>query len=366
MCDGCCRMADLIAVEDLADVPRDVTRGNEKRRKMVTRKEVAKEAGVSPATVSHVINNTKYVSPELRKRVEEAIRRLDYRPNMVARSLATKTTKHVGILVNDITNPYYGEIAQGMEEVARHYGYMVSLCVASGDSEKYFANILQRQMDGLFIATVEHGFSSSQLEKLKKSGIAIVNGMDKEKASIIDFDYAETIDETVKYLKDMGHIRIGFLSGLSINHPGHMRYQAYVSAVKKYGTCLDPNLIIDGEFPFHTTSQSGYIAMKKLLARTHATAVIASNDLMAFGAMRAIREAGFRIPEDISVVGCDDIFWAECMEPPLTTIRAPKKQMGREAMHMILKQLKDGETEEIFLKTELIIRGSTGMAPSAR
>lgn len=329
---------------------------------MVTRYDVALKAEVSPATVSHVINNTKYVSPELKQRVEEAIKALDYRPNMVARSLVTKVTKHVGILVNDITNPYYGEIAKGMEEVAQKNGYMVSLFFAEGNADGYFSNILERQLDGLFFATSKNPFSINQIKAFQDAGIAIVNGVPGIGSSI-NFDYAPAVDSLIKYLSDMGHKRVGFLSGLQIILPENVRYECYLDSIKKYGLVYDQSLIVDGEYPYDTTHRSGYDSMKKLLSReTRVTAVFATNDLMAFGAIKAVKEAGLAVPDDISVVGCDDIFLTECIDPPLTTLRARKKEMGRQAMNLILNEIKEKKSASVMLDMDLVIRGSTGPA----
>jgi DNA-binding LacI/PurR family transcriptional regulator len=329
---------------------------------MATRYDVAKNAGVSPATVSHVINNTKYVSPESKQRVEEVIRALNYKPNMVARSLVTKLTKHVGILVNDITNPYYGEIAQGMEEVAQKNGYMVSIFFAQGNTEEYFTSIIQRQLDGLFFATARNVFSVNHIKAFHDAGIAMVNSYDRI-GSCVEFNYEPAIESVIKYLSDLGHKRIGFLNGLSLREPGSTRYELFRESILKYGLELDMNLFIDGEYPYQTNHHSGYDSMKKLLAgETRVTAVMCTNDLMAFGAVKAIHEVGLRIPEDISVVGCDDIFLTECIDPPLTTLRAKKKDMGRQAMNLLLNEIKEKKSAFVRLNVDLVIRGSTGPA----
>ena len=333
---------------------------------MATRTDVAEKAGVSVATVSHVINSTKYVSPELKEKVNEAIRLLSYKPNMVARSLVTKMTKHVGIVVNDITNPYYGEIAQGMEEVAHKHGYIVSLCLASGDSDSYLASILQRQMDGVFMATTRNeGFSKEEFMNLINAGIAVVNG--RGVGSEVSFAYNKAINNLVKYYKDLGHKRIGYLSGISLSQPGNDRYLFYKEAIEKYGLEFNETFAVDGMYPYKTDHRSGYEAMNNILARdTRVTALITTNDYMAFGAMKAAREAGLKIPDDISIAGCDDVFLAECVEPPLTTLRVPKKEMGRQAMYMLLNSINEKKNSILRLEADLVIRGSTGPAKDMR
>ena len=334
---------------------------------MITRTDVAKKAGVSVATVSHVMNETKYVSPELREKVNTAIRLLNYRPNIVARSLVTKRTKHVGIVVNDITNPYYGEIAQGMEEIAHKHGYTVSLCLASDHFDSYLSSILQRQMDGIFIATVGNGIDPEHFQPLADAGIAIVNGGAK---SYVNFDYTDAMNSLIKYYAAMGHKRIGYLSGLSINTPiydkGNDRYSLYRDSLKKLGLVFKEEYVVDGMYPYKTDYRSGYEAMKTLLKRdTRVTAIFAINDYMAFGAVKAIREEGLKIPDDISVAGCDDIFFSECFDPALTTIRVPKTEMGRQAMYLILNEIREKKTGSLQLKADLMIRDSTGPVKSS-
>lgn len=332
-----------------------------KKRESPTRQDVAKRAGVSVATVSHVINDTKFVSPELKEKVTEAISFYKYKPNMVARSLTTKRTNLIGIVVNDITNPYYGEIAQGMEEVAHKHGYIVSLILASGDSESYIASIMQHQMDGIFIATTRsYGFTKEHIEGLVKSGVVIVNDQYGISARI-NFDYKRAMDNLIRYLAGLGHKSIGLLSGISLKPPGNIRFTHYKECIEKYRLDNDSRLVVEGMYPYKTDHRTGYEAMNVLLSRgTQATAVITTNDYMAFGAMKSIKEAGLRIPEDISVCGCDDVFLAECMDPPLTTIRVPKIEMGRQAMYMILNEINGNKQVSKYLEAELVIRGSTG------
>lgn len=327
---------------------------------MTTRADVAKKAGVSAATVSHVINDTKFVSPELKQKVNEAVRLLNYRPNIVARSLVTKMTKLVGIVVNDITNPYYGEIAQGMEEIAHKHGYAVALCLASGDFDSYLSSIIQRQMDGIFVATTSSVVSAEQLQNLVDTGIAVVNGGAE---SEINFNYTNAMNSLMKYFAGMGHKRIGYLSGLSLRSNSNDRYLLYREALERLGFDFNEQWAVDGMYPYITDHRSGYEAMKTLLKRdTRVTAIFATNDYMAFGAIKAIREAGLKIPEDISIAGCDDVFLAECFDPPLTTIRVPKKELGRQAMYMILNAIREKKNSTLLLEADLMIRGSTGPA----
>lgn len=326
-------------------------------RSMVTRKEVARLAGVSEATVSHVINKSKAVSPELTERVQCVVRDTKYRPNRIAQSLVTKVGKHVAIIVEDIKNTYYSEIAEGMSEVAWKEGYIVSLIGLNYTNEEMLWDLISRNIDGVFI-TVAYDRLRRVFEEYRKAGIALV-GVD---GCSVELDYERSVDHMIKYLADLGHRKIGLLSGLPFSGV-HTRYTSYVKSMRRYGLQPDASLIVEGAYPFHTEFQDGYRAMNVLLRRkTGATAVFVVNDMMALGAIKAIREAGMTVPGDISVVGCDDIFFASCVDPPLSTISAPKKEIGRRAMYCLLDQIHGKPGEDIVLGTEFVVRSSTGPA----
>lgn len=224
---------------------------------------------------------------------------------------------------------------------------------------------MQRSLDGLFFVTVNVPFSDSQIRTLCDTGVAIVNGSDTF-GSHIWFDYTSALESAIRYLYDLGHRRIGYLSGqnANFNSLGEQRLQIYQKALLKQGLDFDEQLVVYGRYPYHTTCEAGYNAMDRLLSRNvRPTAVLTTNDLMAFGAFKAIKEAQLTIPGDISVIGCDDIFLAEYITPGLTTLRVPKKEMGRQAMQLILSELNAGENSAIKLSASLVIRESTGSAP---
>ncbi|MGL1891398.1 MAG: LacI family transcriptional regulator [Spirochaetaceae bacterium] len=338
---------------------------------MATRQDVANKAGVSPATVSHVVNNTKYVSPELKVKIERAIEELNYVPNKTARNLAMNKTEQVGILVPSLSNPYFGAIAEGMEKVARKNGYIVSLFAPEGPDDQYITTIIERQMDGVFLANTGFQFSESQLRHMERSGVSFVTGNEIETSgdngskfnnSIVSLDYDVSIKKMFKYLTDLGHKKIAFLSGMPEDN-GDLRKKYYLENMEAFGLDFKEKYIVNGNFPFTTTARDGYKDMKKFLSTgSDVTAVFAINDLMAIGAMKAIREAGLNVPEDISIVGCDNIFLSEASDPPLTTINVPKEEMGRKAMELLLRMINNKESNEISLETELVIRESTSFA----
>ena len=332
---------------------------------MTTRKDVAKLAGVSVATVSHVLSKKKYVSPELVEKVENVIRELNYQPNIIARSLSTKKTHHVGIIVNNIANTYYSEIALGMSKVASDHGYTVSIYFVGDDPQKYATSAIQRQLDGLFIATNGEFFTTEQMKKMLSANMVFVNSVMPGVGSTVSFDYGNGVEKMMNHLVELNHQRIGFLCGIPKSTPNFLRYKSFIRLLQKHQLPVLEECIIESEAPYRTDQNDGYIAMKKLLkTNSRITAVFCLNDPMALGAMKAIREEGLRIPQDISVVGCDDQFFASCIEPALTTLSVPKEEMGRQAMIQLLKQMDTGEKDDIILGVDFIVRDSTGPAPN--
>ena len=327
---------------------------------MATRKDVAQRAGVSVATVTHVLNHSKHVSLELCTKVEEAVEYYHYTPNLVARSLKTKTTYHIAIIVEDIRNPYYADITDGMLEVAGQKGYIVSILAARNITREMLKNLIQRGLDGIFITFTNMDLLLLAQEVLDHK-IPIVGGLNGP--CRVTLNYRQSLNALARYLFDMGHRNIGCLYGVGRSSEEAGRCNYLVETLRQLGIPVQENCLIEGTYPFGTTLRDGYEAMIRLLDRTpEVTAVFATNDMMAIGAAKAIREAGLRIPDDISLVGCDDIVFVQSMDPPLTTIRAPQKEIGRRAMYMLLEQIAGRVPENVTLSTELIIRQSSGAA----
>ena len=327
----------------------------------VTRNDVAERAGVSTATVSYVINNSKYVSPELRLKVEQAIKELNYSPNMIAQSLVTKSSKHVGILLDNFENPYFLEVVAGMEEIASRNGYIVSICIINENTDESIKHIIQRRLDGILLWENIPRFSYEQLKKLNSNGVALIN--DYHFGSTIDFQYERAVDELITYLSNVGHKRIAYITGLPVEMRKNTRYDQYIKSLQENGIEPDKSIVAHGDSPYADTYQNGYIAMQKILCQKKlVTAVFCVNDLTALGAMKAIKEAGLRVPEDISVAGCDDLFLAQISDPPLTTLKPAKKDLGKKSMEMLLKQINGADPETIMLDVDLIFRKSTGRA----
>lgn len=328
---------------------------------MSKRKEVALAAGVSEATVSHVINGTKYVSPELTMRVRKAIEEKGYRLNNAARCLATSRSGHLALIVNNLKNPRYAEVAEAMQEEARTRGYIISTIDINlfNFTEDAVFDLISRNIDGLFLATYIDSMEPA-IRRAYEHGIKIISG-NPAFGKVLDVDYKPAIRDMVSRLAALGHERIAYLSGYSIRESNHEKYRDFCDALESQGLLADRQLIIDGEPPFVADMDAGYHAMNQLLERTRDfTAVFAVNDLVAVGALKALREQGLRVPEDVSVVGCDNIQFASYMDPPLATIRVPKAEMGRIAADMLCDIINGTPCEDTVLISEFQPGGTIG------
>jgi len=320
----------------------------------VTREDVAKLAGVSGTTVSYVMNNTKRISPEVCQRVWDAAKQLNYHPSLLARGLATNETKHIAIIVKNLQNPYYSAIQEGIQMIAAQEGYIVSVLSARESPVDNINILLSRGIDGVVIVSSFAG----DFKKLLKpnSPVAIVS--EEQSAAF----YKKAVFSMMAAFHELGHRRIAFLSGLPLNQPSHYRYQNFLAALDAYNMENYPELIIDGDGV--TDEQSGYMAADTLLrSGVPFTGVFAVNDLMAIGAMKRFWEAGLRIPEDISVVGCDGIVATEYTTPPLSTLQSHAINIGTTLMYQLLEKMQPGRTfplPEKPLQAEFIRRESMG------
>jgi LacI family transcriptional regulator len=328
---------------------------------MTTVKDVARRAGVSTATVSHVINETRFVSAELRARVHQAMEELDYRPNAIARSLRRRETQNIGMVVPDIAYPFLAEVAKGVEDMGFELGYTAVLCESSGSLEKEAACISllrEKQVDGIvFIAA---GESYNHVQRLIEQGVPVVV-CDRElpgvEADTVIADNVGSGRQATEHLIRLGHRRIGCIAGPRELCISNRRGDGYKRALKEHGIPVDKDLIVRGDF----RCRGGYEAMRELLALDERpTAVFACNDLMAMGAICAASKGRMRIPEDIAIVGCDDIALAAFTNPSLTTVAQPKHEMGAAAVDMLVGRIADRNKSPTkrALPTELVIRDS--------
>lgn len=294
---------------------------------MATREDVAKLAGVSGATVSHVVNSSKNVSPELEKRVRLAISQLDYHPNLIGRSLVSKRTKHVAFLVDNLTNPHYCETLEGIQQVAVENGYIVSVLFTSISNMETVAELVGRGVDG---AILTH-FDTKIGRYLEERIVCITH--DK----YMYLDYKNAIFNMIECFKNYGHKKIAFISGLPLNQ-SNPRYVCFCQAMEHYGLEVDPSLMYTGDGK--TDEQSGAVAAREILSRKKTfTALFTLNDLMCIGAATLLREARFRIPEDISLAGCDNLKILKWYSPSLSTIEAFPIETGKALMGHLIEAL---------------------------
>lgn len=321
--------------------------------------DVAKMANVSKATVSRVLNNKANVSEEIKERVFKAIEALDFRPSAIARSLVNKRTKMIGLVLPDITNPFFTYLARGVEDAAHRHGYTVFLCNSDNESDVeswYIEKLKDQQVDGIILIS-----SSSDEEKfqvLRNSRIPWVlcdRINPQAPVDAVTVDNYEGAVSVVEYLIGKGHKKILHLAGPALAQSAEHRREGYLAKMKESG--LTPSVHY-GSF----TYESGYQVMKNLLREEKPTAVFAANDLMAIGAIKAIEELGLKVPDDIAIIGCDDIFLAELYKPALTTLAQPAYQMGVKSMDLLHERIEGlaGPPKHVILNQRLIIRQSCG------
>lgn len=325
--------------------------------KKVTIKDIARESGVSITTVSRVLNRKEgFYTPETKAKVKEAIKKLEYKPNLVARSLVTKRTNMIGLVIPDISNSFFQELATGIEEFCRKSGFSILLCNTSGieEREKEYLNYLsQGVVDGIVLTTRNTDEDNSFIEEMAERIpiITIERYMPKEsKVQSILVDNIGGIKKVVDLLYENGHRKMAFIEGPQDSSNARFRLEGYKEGLKKHGIPYDPQLVVIGDYKLI----KGYEVTKKLLEQDF-TSIIASNDLMALGACKAIREAGKKVPEDISVVGFDATLQAELHQPPLESVKISTFEIAKEATkHLIEKIVKGEETgEPIIFKTEI-------------
>jgi LacI family transcriptional regulator len=329
---------------------------------MTTIREVAEIAGVSYATVSHVINNTRVVSPGTRQRVLDAMAQLNYRPNALARSLRRGKTNTIGLVLPDSANPFFAEISRSIEDAAFKKGYSVFLCNTELDTQRelfYVDTLSKKQVDGIIF--VAAGDQTDSLDFLTREGMPVVmidRNVPNVQVDAVLPDHQRGGFFATRHLIQLGHQRIACIAGPSIITPSTERITGYRNALEQAGIPFDEKLVIRGDYH----PQSGMeITHSILQMRPRPTAVFALNDLMALGALRAVAEEGCSVPRDLAVVGYDDLELAQFTNPPLTTIAQPKKEIGVQAVSLLVERISENgrPPRRLVLPPELIVRHST-------
>jgi len=329
---------------------------------MATMKDIARLAGVSTSTVSHVINKSRYVSEEISLRVNKAAEELNYAPSALARSLKVNRTRTLGMIVTTSTNPFFGEVVKGVERRCYQQNYNLVLCNTEGDNERMRSSIdtlLQKRVDGLILmcSTLE-GERIDIFERYADIPVVVMDwgpihfASDKIQDNSLRGGYL-----AAKCLIDAGHSEIGCITGPLNRHQAQMRYEGYKRAMNEKGLEIKANWIVESDFE----CEGGYQAFQTLYqSGPLPSALFVSNDMMAMGVINAAAQKGIRIPEDLSLVGYDDIHIAKFMTPALTTIHQPKYRLGQAAVDTLLNKL-DKLTDQpqvVQLEPALVERAS--------
>lgn len=329
---------------------------------MATMKQVAEKARVSTTTVSHVINNTRVVSEDARERVLAVIREMRYIPSAVARSLKNDKTHTLGMIIPNNSNPYFAEVIQGIEDESFKLGYNIILCNSYDDPKKqaaYTRVLMEKRIDGLILVASGSDQELNQLladEDIPK--VLVDREVPGVAADFIEADHEQGGYLATRYLIDLGHRAIACVAGPKTLLPSGDRVQGYWRALQEAGIPFREEFLAHSDF----TSQGGYTAFQQLLAlKQRPTAIFASNDLMAIGGLCAAQQAGMKIPEQLSVIGYDDIALASFSTPPLTTIAQPKHEIGVLTAQVMVKRIQNAELplRREMLETKLIVRQST-------
>ncbi len=336
---------------------------------MTTMADVAREAGVSVATVSRVLGGRSSVDPILAKRVHAAAARLDYRPNRVARSLRTRRSSMWALILSDVRNSFFTDVAIAVEEIADAAGFSVVLCNSQEDLEKerrYLRLAAAERMSGVILSP-ESG-SETDIGDLAALGVHVITvdrKLERHHVDHVVVDNAHGGELAVLHLVASGFRRIACITGPTTTTTGAERLLGYRRGLARAGQTSSPELVRTGDF----REGSGYEAMSSLLALGEPPdAVFVANHLMTVGALQAIDAAGLAVPRDIAIVGYDDTPWAPLMRPPLTTVAQPTYDVGAEAARLLLGRIDgyQGAVREVLLQPTLRIRASSVAGPAER
>lgn len=334
------------------------------KKKSVTMSDVAGRAGVSIKTVSNVINDWPHVTDETRQKVNQAIEAIGYRPNQMARSLVTGKTKAIGVVIPDISNPFFGMAIRGCEEVLFEAGYSIFLCNTNEDVDReryYLDQLLSRGVDALILWGTR--LCCADLEEIVGTEPVLVTVELGEEPTgpnhvCINVDNLRGARIATEHLIEVGHQRIAHLAGPPGRITRELRMRGYEQALETAGISPSPRLIVSE----HPSIQGGFRAAQHLIQTEKPDAIFCYNDLMALGAVLTARYLGLVIPDDLALVGFDDIEMASMIEPPLTTVRVPQYQLGRLTGQIVFECLQNGEPADrlVMSSVELRIRGSSG------
>jgi LacI family transcriptional regulator len=327
--------------------------------------DVARESAVSVFTVSEVVNKKSHVSKKLRDRVEETIRKLNYRPNLIARSLAKQRTHTIGMIVPDIANPFFPMVVRGAEDAAQKHGYNLLLCNSDDSLEKEERAIellLSKRVDGILLTKAAEDFRAplrQMIKEVKVPFVLVMRTYAKLTADAVITDDYQGAYDAVSHLARSGRQRIGLISGPLKVSNAVARWQGFHDSLKAMGLPFDKELIVEGDYRI----ESGYRAGHALLSH-RPDGIYVANHLMTVGLLKAAEEIGMRCPEDFGLVSFDDYPWLGIFRPRLTTVELPKHQLGSEAAELLIKRISGDRSKAVLrkLQPELRIRESCGFA----
>lgn len=335
------------------------------QRKRCTIKEVAARSGVSVATVSNVLQNKSHLySPQTAQRVWQAVRELGYRPSSVARSLIRQRTDTIGVILEErqevVLDPYVMAVLEGLLEytVPRNYPIKIISMLYQQSADSFLAHVDDGSVDGVvLVAPRTHSVALQWAQQANIPAVVAGSTLPDTPLPCVDVDDTAAIYQAVRWLIELGHQRIGHIAGPQTQWSAKRRLQAYHQAMRDAGIAVKPEWVVEGQY----TPPSGKEAMEQLLnTAQELTAVVCGNDWMAMGAMEAVYQRGLRVPEDISLVGFDDIDSAQWVTPPLTTMRQPMRQIGAKAAEMLINQIETGKRarEVVLFCAEMVVRQS--------
>ena len=328
-----------------------------------TLKDIAKRAGVSTTTVSRALNGKPNINIQVKQRILEIAEALEYTPNTIARSLRVKKTDSVGVIIADIADPFFAPIVRGIENVTKKKGYDIILC---DTDEKYSEEVkalqllVRKRVDGLIVTPAQTKYQSiMELKRKRIPFVLLCRYFDLIEADCITTDDAQGAFTANQHLISRGHNKILFLNGPMYVSSARERLAGYKQALRENGIEFNDSLVSEGNL----TMEDGYRVMRHHLSkgRIQFTAVFTYSDFVALGVMKALEEKRLRIPEDVAIVGFDDINFSSLLKIPLTTVRIPKYELGQESMRLLCERIERGigEPRKVVLKTKLIIRKSS-------
>lgn len=329
---------------------------------MATIKDVAKRAQVSISTVSHVLNGTRFVSEDTSSKVHEAVTALDYKPSALARSLKTNKTRTIGMLTASNANPFFAEVIHGVEATCYERGYHLVLCNSDGDLDKqqsYLRTLEEKRIDGLLVMSAhnEPAFFQTLNEHCSEPMVILDCQVPGIHADVIMEDAESGGYEATRYLINSGHRDIGCISGPQHLSPSSARYAGYQRAMTESRLAINTDWICEGEL----TAESGFHLTTGMLAKqAPPSALFVGNDLMAMGVICALQSQGYKVPDDVSVMGYDNIELASFTSPPMTTMHQPKRELGQLAADTLLNRIENPKIEPTVrtLRSTLVERKS--------